>query len=200
MDKSVDEWVPTVLGHAILQLLSRNQHSGYDLKKRFHGTVGHGWHAYDTQIYRELRRLEDGDYVRGHIAKGRSGPQRRLYTITEKGLDSLRTWLASPIDVSKNKDEVGLRAWTADLFPKGAFEDFLDQVREQWNETLAHERMSLRALAEEFGDPVTTTVDSVVGRQLAIELVIATTEARLAWADQAEKIVRRRTAHENRSS
>ena len=77
MPRSKDPWVPTILGHAILQLLSRNTASGYDLKGRFHGSVGHGWHAYDTQIYRELRSLEKEGFVAGRMAPGRSGPQRR---------------------------------------------------------------------------------------------------------------------------
>lgn len=191
MAKSKDEWVPSVLGHAILQLLTRSTQSGYDLKKRFHGSVGHGWHAYDTQIYRELRSLEENGYVSGRVAEGRSGPQRRLYSITDKGVAALGEWLASPLDLSKIKDEFALRVWTTDLFPDGTFIPFLNAARKQWTDALAHQRMSLQLLTEEYGDP-TIAPDAVLGRQLAIEQFIALTEARLAWADRAQKVMRRR--------
>ncbi|MFV2175473.1 helix-turn-helix transcriptional regulator [Actinomadura sp. LOL_016] len=191
--------MPTILGHAILQLLSRNTASGYDLKGRFHGSVGHGWHAYDTQIYRELRNLEKEGFVSGQMAPGRSGPQRRLYSITEKGIESLESWLTSPLDVTKMKDEFALRVWTADLFPEESINNHLDGARSQWSEALAHQKMSLRVLTEEYGKP-TDSDDTVYGRQLAIQYSIAITEAKLAWVDEAQRIARRRAKAKNRTA
>lgn len=193
MAKRKEEWVPSVLGHAILQLLSRNTASGYDLKKRFHSSIGHGWHAYDTQIYRELRSLEENGYVVGETAKGVGGPQRRLYSITDKGADSVVAWLTSPVDVGKTKDEFALRTWTADLFPEESFADYVSSARDQWAEQLVHIKMSLRILTEEYG-PETESPDHVVGRQLAIEFSQALTEAKIQWADQTLKSMRRRWA------
>lgn len=182
----------SVLGHAILQLLTRNAASGYDLKKRFFSSVGHGWHAYDTQIYRELKTLEAAGLVTGKVAQGRSGPQRRLYSITEAGRESLREWLISDLDLSKTKDELGLRVWTADLFPPEAFETFIAKSREQWEKSLDHQRTSLRVLIEEYGAPDGWAPDEVFGRQLAIDHVIATTEAKIAWADRTLKVIKNR--------
>jgi PadR family transcriptional regulator AphA len=180
---------PSVLGHAILQLLTRNAASGYDLKKRFFTSVGHGWHAYDTQIYRELKSLEAAGFVSGKVAQGRSGPQRRLYTITEDGRESLSEWLTSDLDLTKIKDELSLRVWTADLFPPGTFEEFIIQAREQWQKSLEHQRTSLRVLKEEYGAPDGWAPDEVFGRQLAIDNIIAVTEAKIAWADRTLKVI-----------
>lgn len=199
MAKRKEEWVPSVLGHAILQLLSRNTASGYDLKKRFHSSIGHGWHAYDTQIYRELRSLEENGYVVGKTAKGVGGPQRRLYSISEKGQAAVADWLTSPIDVSKMKDEFALRTWTADLFPEDTFAAYVSAARDQWAEDLVHIKMSLRVLGEEYGPP-TQSPDHVVGRQLAIEYSQALTEAKVQWADQTLKTMRRRWAIREQSA
>lgn len=182
----------SVLGHAILQLLTRNAASGYDLKKRFFSSVGHGWHAYDTQIYRELKTLEASGLVTGKVAQGRSGPQRRLYSITELGHESLSDWLISDLDLTKNKDELGLRVWTADLFPPGTLEEFITKSRTQWQESLDHQKTSLRVLVEEYGSPDGWAPDEVFGRQLAIDNVIAITEAKIAWADRTIKVIRSR--------
>lgn len=182
----------SVLGHAILQLLTRNSASGYDLKKRFFSSVGHGWHAYDTQIYRELKTLEAAGLVTGKVAQGRSGPQRRLYSITDAGRESLSEWLMSDLDLTKTKDELGLRVWTADLFPPDAFEEFISKSRAQWQESLDHQRTSLRVLIEEYGAPDGWAPDEVFGRQLAIDNVIAVTEAKIAWADRTMKVIKNR--------
>ncbi|MCX6499454.1 MAG: PadR family transcriptional regulator [Arthrobacter sp.] len=180
---------PSVLGHAILQLLTRNAASGYDLKKRFFSSVGHGWHAYDTQIYRELKSLEAAGFVSGKVAQGRSGPQRRLYTITVAGRESLGEWLTSDLDLTKIKDELSLRVWTADLFPPDTFEEFIANAREQWQAALEHQRTSLRVLREEYGSPDGWAPDEVFGRQLAIDNIIAITEAKIAWADRTLKVI-----------
>lgn len=192
MPTSPDRRPPSVLGHAILQLLTRNTASGYDLKKRFFSSVGRGWHAYDTQIYRELKSLESAGYVTGKVAQGRSGPQRRLYTITDLGRESLREWLCSDIDVNKSKDEFSLRVWTADMFPDGAFLPYLEAAQEQWQESLAHQKTSLQVLVDEYGDPDGPAPDDVFGRQLAIEYSISITEAKLAWARRALKVMQHR--------
>lgn len=183
---------PSLLGHAILQLLSRGPASGYDLKTRFHASLSHGWHAYDTQIYRELKSLEERGFTTGRVAKGRSGPERRIYTITQRGLDALAAWLASPIDLDKVKDEFTLRVWTADLFPHGAFEEYLRAAREHWRTALQHQKTALQVLIAEHGEPDGAAPATVFGRQLGLEFTIATTEAKLAWIDRALKVVANR--------
>jgi PadR family transcriptional regulator AphA len=180
---------PNVLGNAILQLLSRSPASGYDLKARFYASIGRGWHAYDTQIYRELKSLEQAGYTTGRVVKGRAGPERRMYSITPRGKAAIAEWLASPMDLHKVKDEFALRVWSADLFPPGAFEQYLRDAREEWATMLENERMSLRVLVAEHGEPDGAAPANVFGRQLGIEFHIMTTEARLAWIDRALKVI-----------
>lgn len=180
MSKAEKQSPPSVLGCAIMQLLSRHPASGYDLKSKFFSSVGHGWHAYDTQIYRELRRLEENGYVSGEEASGRAGPKRRIYTLTDRGRDALADWLASPIDAVRYKDEVSLRVWTAELFPPGALAAYLSSVIEQWRESLEHQVMSLAALRS---DPESDRAD-VRARCMAIEYSVTITQARLNWARQ----------------
>lgn len=43
-------------------------------------------------VYRHLRRMEESGFVRSRWDTGNSGPARRLYEITEDGLEHLRAW------------------------------------------------------------------------------------------------------------
>ena len=178
-----------MLGYAILQLFSRMPASGYDLKDRFQSSLGRGWHAYDTQIYRELKRLEANGYTTGEVVKGRSGPQRRLYTITDRGLEVLQEWLSSPLDVTKTKDEFLLRVYTLDLFPDDEATAFLLRARQELRNALQHEQAALRTLNESYGEVDEGSPDSIVGRQLGIELSSAITKARLKWIERALKVL-----------
>jgi len=46
------------LRHALLALVSGGPLTGYDAVKHFRSSVGHLWHAPDSQIYPELRRMQ----------------------------------------------------------------------------------------------------------------------------------------------
>ncbi len=57
------------LTYAILSALISDPSSGYDLAKRFNasieGSVGFFWNASFQQIYRELNRLEEKEWLQG---------------------------------------------------------------------------------------------------------------------------------------
>lgn len=191
MAKAKTDRTPSVLGFAIMQLLTRSKESGYDLKKRFHSSIGHGWHAYDTQIYRELRSMEANGLIKGQVAKGLGGPQRRIYSVTDDGLEMLVEWLNSPVELNKTKDEFALRVWTADLFPGDTFSTYLKNAIAETRRALDAARAARQVLVEEYGD-LRDAPPATFGRLLAIDLSISKSEARIAWAEQALDAVRRR--------
>ena len=53
------------LRYALLAILRVGPLSGYDLQKQFHQSVGHVWHAPDSQIYPELRKIRRAFAVSG---------------------------------------------------------------------------------------------------------------------------------------
>lgn len=182
---------PSVLGYAILQLVSSSPASGYDLKDRFQSSLGRGWHAYDTQIYRELKRLETAGYTKGETVKGSSGLRRRLYEITPDGLEALREWLLSPLDTTKVKDEFLLRVWSLSLFEPEEAEEFFMRARQDWHNVLMHAQAAQRILEESIDETDGYLPDSVIGRQLGIELTIVMAKARIRWVDSAVKLYKR---------
>lgn len=68
--------------------------SGYTLKKRFDGSLRSFWTATQSQIYRELHRLERDGLVTAERAPGEGKPDRKLYAITRTGRSALAQWLA----------------------------------------------------------------------------------------------------------
>src|SRR5438045_110502 len=118
----------SLLGNAILQRLEATPMSGYELKKRFSSSLGYGWRAYDTQIYRELKALEAAGLVSGRAEKGDRGPDRRIYSVTDAGRAVLVAWLQSPLDDTWYKSELTLRIWSMHLIPPGALDELLQNV------------------------------------------------------------------------
>jgi DNA-binding PadR family transcriptional regulator len=107
----------TTLGFAILGLLARESLSGYDLTQRMKGRVGFFWGAGHSQIYPELARLEEGGFVTHSVVEQRERPDKKVFEITERGLEALKGWAAEPPPRKPPKDELTLKAysvWLAD--------------------------------------------------------------------------------------
>lgn len=88
--------------HAILGLLNYMPMTGYDLKKFFDDSIGFFWSAQMSQIYRELKALEKNDFVSSKEKVSTKGPDKRIYSVTKKGIIHLKEWLA---DVPDKIDE-----------------------------------------------------------------------------------------------
>lgn len=98
------------LRYALLAILRVGPLSGYDLQKQFHQSVGHVWHAPDSQIYPELRKMEaDGLVEAEEQTRGERGT-RRLYHVTDAGNQAFLAWMASPLDYQRVRDPAHLRA------------------------------------------------------------------------------------------
>ena len=85
----------------ILGLLSHEELTGYEIKKRMDTTLKYFWGASFGSIYPTLSGLVE----RGFAAKRDAGENKRnkfIYTITEEGRHYLKAWLKNPVE----KDEL----------------------------------------------------------------------------------------------
>jgi len=113
--------------YAVLGMLSTGPRSGYDVKKAIDGSIAHFWSESFGQIYPILRRLAaDGLVVQRRQAQ-RGKPDRHVYSITPRGLDQLRAWLAVPARSEGFRSELLLKLFLGRLV---SVETSLGQIRE----------------------------------------------------------------------
>jgi DNA-binding PadR family transcriptional regulator len=189
-----------MLGRAILELLAREPLSGYDLKKRFASSLAFGWHAYDSQIYPELKRLERAELVSWTTEESSAGPPRRVYRLTAHGLEALIAWLSSPLEDVRQKSELVLRVWAADLIPPARLESLLSTVGESTREALSRMEHIRGSLLERYGQPELAADESQVGPLLCVEHDILALRARLEWVQQALRVLTVRRAIHSRTA
>jgi DNA-binding PadR family transcriptional regulator len=92
------------LEYAILGFLTLSPMTGYFLKTQyFDGSVSHFWPADQAQIYRTLERMAADDWVEAVVQVQTVRPSRKVYHITELGLDMLKEWLreSRPLPVER---------------------------------------------------------------------------------------------------
>jgi PadR family transcriptional regulator, phenolic acid-responsive transcriptional regulator len=178
--------ISSVLGYALLGLVSQQPLSGYDVKKMFASTPMAGFSDSPGAIYPALGRLEKAGLVRSEVKQMAGLRQRRVFRITPKGLASLKAWMVKPIseeDVVRRVAELMLRFAFMDL-TLGA-ERSVEFLRE-FAERLEAHIPSLHEYLEANAGAM-----PVSGR-LALELGVEEYEARLEWAKKAIAHYRRR--------
>lgn len=99
-----------MLKYILLGFLSYKPMTGYELKSIMDESTMHFWHAYHSQIYTTLRKLEEDGLLISDLEDGDDKLNRRRYTITETGLADVRTWLDQPLtEVVTVKEELLVR-------------------------------------------------------------------------------------------
>jgi DNA-binding PadR family transcriptional regulator len=170
-----------MLGHALLALLSRRSLTGYELTKRFYGSVAFCWHAHPSQVYSELKRLDRRRLISAKVERGPSRPTKTVYTLTEAGRETLIGWLRDPEPALALKDAWLLRVWAVDLLAPAEARALLDGCRRLHAERLGTYRRLLDALVEEHGPLERTRHETLIGPYLCLQQGIWHEEMYLRW-------------------
>lgn len=118
-----------MLKYILLGFLNYQPMTGYDLKRLVDDSTAHFWHAYHSQIYTTLRKMEQDGLVTSVIDDSDEKLERRIYEITEQGKSQLKQWLGRTLtELPPSKDGLLVR-----LFFSGSRdpEEVLDELRFQ---------------------------------------------------------------------
>ncbi|MFG2140023.1 helix-turn-helix transcriptional regulator [Streptomyces sp. NPDC048650] len=119
---------------AVLGLLSFGEElSGYDLKKWSDWSLRFFyWSPSFSQIYGELKRLEKVGYVTSRMVAQETGNRdKRVYVITDEGLDAVRHWAReASVEPPVLKHGVMLRLWLGHLLEGDRMREVLGRHRE----------------------------------------------------------------------
>jgi DNA-binding PadR family transcriptional regulator len=90
------------LNYAVLGLLQYRDMHGYRIKEHLENNFGHMWSVNFGQIYPILKDLEKKGFIRmlKEASVNNQGPQRKLYSITDKGREVFSQWLREPAERS----------------------------------------------------------------------------------------------------
>ena len=148
------------LKYAVLGFLRTTPRSGYDLARRFKDTMGGlVWMAQLSQIYPELRRLEQAGLIEGKTMKG-ARLDKRVYRLTDAGRSVLQDWIESDIDPGPVRDVQRLQFLLLDSSPPELIRKHLLRHRAH------HERR--RAVFEEKLKTLSPKTNPLLSARLAV--------------------------------
>ncbi|MEO8261741.1 MAG: PadR family transcriptional regulator [Pseudolysinimonas sp.] len=186
------------LRYALLALLTAQPMTGYDIAKAFHSSVGHVWHAPDSQIYPELRRMEQAGLIEGTAIPWGTKGTKTSYAITPSGEAAFRVWMSEPLAYARDREPAHLRAayfeWTDAAHARAQLEAHrahFSELREQWQEQLRsildHSHPVVARRLAIFPEREWKRI--VAFKAFAYEGLVARANQEIAWAERGLRLV-----------
>ena len=81
---------------ALLGLLHAGPRHGYDLFQEYDRELGRVWHVGQSQLYAQLKHLEEAGLVLVRVEEQPSRPARKVYRLTPEGQGVFEEWVRQP--------------------------------------------------------------------------------------------------------
>jgi DNA-binding PadR family transcriptional regulator len=120
---------------SLLGFLQAGPRSGWELVQTVEASIGNFWNVTRSQVYRELRSLEE----QGLVEAGETGPRdRRPYTVTEAGRRTFTQWIAREPGPDLVRSPLLLTVFFGEYVEPALLRRFLVLHRAQHEKQLAH--------------------------------------------------------------
>jgi PadR family transcriptional regulator, regulatory protein AphA len=133
------------LRHVVLTVLARGEMSGYDIAKNFETLYSHFWRASHQQVYKELARLNQEGRVSAKVVAQRSKPDKKVYTITKRGIEELKEWVLAPTEFPLPRYDLLVKLLAHHVVDRRSFQRECDAILASAQEWLR----ALRAMRRE---------------------------------------------------
>lgn len=116
-----------ILSYGLLGLLTREESSGYDLMLK----IQPHWQAKHSQIYPLLSKMENEELLASRWVQQSDKPDKKMYAVTEKGIQKLLEWMITPVTAPVTRDEFNLRILCVGIAEDGSMRRILNE-RKSW--------------------------------------------------------------------
>jgi DNA-binding PadR family transcriptional regulator len=171
--------------YVILGLLTHEDMTGYDIKKRVDNIISNFWSAGYGQIYPALRMLEQEGLVNKSTTDASKGTEKFIYSITESGRSRLLEWLTAQGEKEQLKYEILIKLFFGNNLSKGKNLQRIEEFRERRRKSLRKMDMfkrSLHQVLDESDDHFYYYLTVLFGEHVY--------RAYINWADEAVKLLK----------
>ena len=117
------------LRYTLLGFINYKPVTGYELKKHMDNSTNFFWNAKLSQIYPALKKLEQEGYIKSKKIPQDGPPDKKIYSITEKGKAEFISWLEQPVtEIPMQKNPDLLKSFFSGILKK---EIILNQLNQQ---------------------------------------------------------------------
>ncbi len=168
------------LTHTILVTLATEPHTGYEIWKTFEETLNCFWKATQQQIYRELGKMEKKGLVKSEIILQQGRPDKKLYSMTEKGKIELEKWMTLPSEPAIIREDLLVKVRAGSIVNPDIVVQELIHRRQIHQETLT----IYREKEKEFLENIDTLPPSDYCLYLTLKRGIRLENQWVEWCDE----------------
>lgn len=170
----------TTTSYAILSLLAIRPWSTYELTKQMRRSLHHIWPRAESNVYAEPKRLVEAGLARAEAQNIGERP-RTLYTITPKGRQVLKRWLATESAATRVESEALVKV----LFGNYGTKDTLLRNLRAFAAEAAAVKDLWRAIASEYDRGTPAFPERVHVNSLIFRWIWDHAETNTRWAEWA---------------
>lgn len=172
------------LSYGLLGLLASEALSGYDLTNR----ANFFWHTTHSRIYPLLAQLEQDGYVSFSLVKQSDKPDKKIYSLTEKGLDAVKIWLQAPTEEPVTKDEFFFKVYCMNILDSAGIDKLLSEREEMYESRLKYYTERLDGLKERCNGELFNTSTTGFGRYVTLKKAISDAQNGIKWCAWVRKL------------
>lgn len=166
----------------ILGLLSHEQLTGYDIKKRIDGAISFFWNGSFGNIYPTLKELEINGFITRKEAPS-DGREKISYKITPSGKKVLKNWIKDEQASNELKYETLLKLFFGGVEKRDITYHNIEVFEDKIRDDLELLRSYAKVLEKDLDN------DDHLHYYLTISFGIESYEAYLKWCSKAKKML-----------
>jgi DNA-binding PadR family transcriptional regulator len=171
--------------YVVLGMLMEEPLTGYALRQRIAGSVGHFWSESFGQLYPTLRQLAAEGLVEAKAARRGPGRAGATYAVTPRGKGVLAAWVAQPPAIEPMRNELLLKVF----FGGAVTPDVTARNLEAIAARIRAQRAVLEGVARGFDAQASCHADAPYWK-LTLEFGLRFMRTALEWIDHALGVVR----------
>ncbi|MCB8815328.1 PadR family transcriptional regulator [Desulfosporosinus shakirovi] len=175
------------LAHALLGLIRYHPTTGYQLKDDFDHSIKIFWNATLPQIYRTLNQMESQCWLKAEIEIQKGKPNRKVYSITEEGLEELQRWLNEPLEKIEQKYSALVKVFFANKADPEKFSGHLEEFRNYYENLLNFYETDQAEIIRKASQDSRACLESEYWK-LSADFGIRMAKMIVEWCDEALKI------------
>lgn len=166
-----------ILPYVIMGILLSKDCTGKQIMDEFRFDIGEFWQSSHSQVYPELKRMEQDNWIESYSMKGND--KEIHYHLTANGYEVINSWLMEPVDkLPVSKDLFSLKIFFINDRNDPKLEKLFDHQIQLVSDSLNHLRKRQQALFSSQEQ-----IDQQYGHYLILTRAISRQENQLAWLE-----------------
>ncbi|MTT31356.1 PadR family transcriptional regulator [Terrilactibacillus sp. BCM23-1] len=149
------------LGYVLLSIISVRPYTGYELVQIM---AAASWKAKHSQVYPLLSKLEQQSLLTFEYVEQMGKPNKKIYSITEKGEEALIDWIKSDSPEPIIRDEFLMKIYAMRLIDMNMAKSLIEKRLAIFEEKVTSREATLQAIEKKHQEKIKDITSKQFGR------------------------------------